>query len=275
MWPAQIAQKYLNTIWSERNQYSWKLWKAKYLVIDPTDLVQFTYGSAPYQSRIVKTNVGQNRQMEISGVSENSLAYTSTVAGVSGSGFPKQTLGLPASTLLFMLDLPLLQDTDASAPGSTGFYWGMTSAVTSWPGGVLFNSADDQNYAQLDFSNTEIPYGVVVVATPPPLSAMSWDNKNTITVRMTQGTLSSTTALNVLNGANGFILGNEVIQFQNATLNADGTYTLSKLLRGRRGTEWACSKHQLGETFLLLNGIGLHRTTTAVSLVNALRYYKA
>jgi hypothetical protein len=271
---AQIAQKALSTLWSERNQYAWKLWKAVYQIIDPSDLVQFTYGSAPYQSRITKTNVGQNRQIEVSGASENSLTYVSTIAGISGTGVPTQTLGLPAITTLFLLDLPLLQDTDSNGNSNTGFYWAMSSPNVGWSGGVLFSSSDNENFSQLDFSNTEIPYGVVSVKTPAPRSAFSWDYTTTITVRMVKGTLSSTTALNVLNGANGFVLGNEVMQFQNATMNGDGTYTLSNLLRGRRGTEWACNLHQPGETFILLNGTGLHKMSTQLSLINALRYVK-
>lgn len=272
---AQIAQKALATAWSERNQYAWKLWKAVYQIIDPSDLVQFTYGSAPYQSRITKTNAGQNRQLEINGCSENSLTYVSTVAGVKGSGFqPSAPLGIPAITSLFLLDLPLLQDTDATSSGSTGFYWGMSSPNNGWPGAVLFGSADNQTFAQLDFSNSELPYGTVSAITPAPRATMSWDFKTKIVVRMSQGTLSSTSVLNVLNGANGFLLGNEVMQFVNATLNGDGTYTLDTFLRGRRGTEWACSEHGPGETFILLNGVGLHRTTTQTALINALRYYK-
>lgn len=270
---AQIGQKFLSAIWAERNLYAWKLWKAKYLVIEPTDTVQFTYGSSPYISRIIKTNAGQNRQLEISGVSENTLSYSSGVAGVKGSGFPAQSLNAPANTLLMLLDLPLLQDSDAPSSGSTGFYWAMSSPVSGWPGGVLYNSADNQSFNQLDFSSNEIPYGTVALATPSPRSPWSWDNVTQINVRMVQGTLSSTSQLNVLNGANGFLLGNEVMQFTTAVLNSDGSYTLSGLLRGRRGTEWACSSHIGGETFILL-GSNLHRTTTSTSLVNAVRYYK-
>lgn len=272
---AQIAQQMLQMVWAERNQYSWKLWKAKYLLIDPSDVVQFTYGSAPYQSRITKTNVGQNRTMEISGVSENNLAYVTSVAGVKGTGFPKQTLGLPASTSLFLLDLPLLQDADSPSPGNTGFYWMMSSPNKGWPGAVLYQSADNQKFDNLDFSSNLAQYGTVGAPTPAPRAAQVWDNITTITVRMTQGSLTSSTDLNVLNGANAFVLGKEVMQFVNATLNGDGTYTLSRLLRGRRGTEWACSQHGVGETFLFLGGGGIHRTVTSTSLINALRYYKA
>jgi hypothetical protein len=88
------------------------------------------------------------------------------------------------------------------------------------------------------------------------------------------GVLSSTTLINLFNGANAFILGNEVLQFLTATLNADGSYTLSNLLRGRRGTEWAASEHVSGETALFLP-FGLHRNNVPTSLVGLSQYYEA
>jgi hypothetical protein len=39
----------------------------------------------------------------------------------------------------------------------------------------------------------------------------------------------------VLNGANACLIGNEVIQFQTATLIGDNQYRLSGLLRGQAG----------------------------------------
>ena len=39
-----------------------------------------------------------------------------------------------------------------------------------------------------------------------------------------------------------------------ATAQADGSYILSELLRGRRGTEWARSTHLVGDRFVLTPG---------------------
>jgi hypothetical protein len=49
------------------------------------------------------------------------------------------------------------------------------------------------------------------------------------------------------------VVGNEIINFATATLEGDGTYTLSKFKRGRRGTEWACSDHVAREDFVLVS----------------------
>lgn len=82
-----------------------------------------------------------------------------------------------------------------------------------------------------------------------------WDEGNTINITLIDpaDTLFSVTEDEVIEGNNLGMLGDEVIQWQYATLEADGSYTLSRLLRGRGGTEWACDSHSAGEDFVELN----------------------
>jgi hypothetical protein len=54
-------------------------------------------------------------------------------------------------------------------------------------------------------------------------------------------------------GANLAMVGDEMIQFGQAEVLAPGTFRLSKLLRGRRGSDWAMAGHGMGENFVLLN----------------------
>lgn len=54
-------------------------------------------------------------------------------------------------------------------------------------------------------------------------------------------------------GANLAFIGDELIQFGRAEEVADGTFRLTRLLRGRRGTEWAADAHQSGEPFCLID----------------------
>lgn len=272
---AALADKALKTVWTERNGYDFKLWKAQYLVLDPTDIIQFTYEGMPFVARLAKATLGVNNILEISGVSEDASLYISSFTGNSGAGFISQSLNPVAPTLLFIFDVPLLQDVDASPAGSTGYYFGMSSLAKGWQGAGLFTSADGETWTAAGFSSTGLAFGSAFAALPAPRSEWTWDDVNTVTVIMTNGTLSSTTALNVLNGANAALLGDEIIQFQTATLNANGTYTLSSLLRGRRGTEWACNQHLSGETFVLLSTSTLQRNSVSTALINLQRDYKA
>jgi hypothetical protein len=54
-------------------------------------------------------------------------------------------------------------------------------------------------------------------------------------------------------GANLALVGGELIQFGRAEALGDGRFRLSRLLRGRRGTEWAVGAHAADERFLLVD----------------------
>ena len=85
-----------------------------------------------------------------------------------------------------------------------------------------------------------------------PWACEYMDRASTVEVQLLNGTLSSCGENDLYNGANAALLGNEIIQFQTATLIGPGLYTLTNLLRGRRGTEFASVSHNVGEEFILL-----------------------
>ena len=58
-------------------------------------------------------------------------------------------------------------------------------------------------------------------------------------------------------GANLAVLGDELIQFGSAEPLGERRFRLSRLLRGRRGTEWAAGLHAPGEDFALVDADAL------------------
>ena len=85
---------------------------------------------------------------------------------------------------------------------------------------------------------------------------------------------------NLLAGSNTAILGDvgrwEVVQFRDVVNNGDGTWTLSYLLRGRRGTEVNCGNHASGDLFFVMSTDGsTERIDMATGTIGALRYYRA
>lgn len=68
-------------------------------------------------------------------------------------------------------------------------------------------------------------------------------------------------------GANLAIVGEELIQFGRAEQLAPGRFRLSKLLRGRRGTEWAASTHVAGERFCLVDGAAMRTVELSAAAV--------
>ncbi len=78
-----------------------------------------------------------------------------------------------------------------------------------------------------------------------------------------------------MNWGNAALLGDEIIQWRNATLLSEGLYELSGLLRGRRGTESATGTHRVGEKFVVLASEGLYRTPLPSTEIGKTSYYKA
>ena len=63
----------------------------------------------------------------------------------------------------------------------------------------------------------------------------------------------------LVNGENLAMIGDELVQFGSAVALGGGKFRLSRLLRGRRGTEWAMTSHQVGETFAMIDPLRLQR----------------
>lgn len=57
--------------------------------------------------------------------------------------------------------------------------------------------------------------------------------------------------------------------------NADGTYTLSGFLRGRRGSEYAVGTHVTGERFVLASATTLQRISGVTADIGQTKLYKA
>jgi len=268
----QIAETALYLAWLERNSYTFNLGSPKYMQLDPTDVVQFVYEGLTFQIRIVENSLGQGFAVMVSGVNEDARNFLSSLSAPLPTSFNPAPTRLVGSSQLFLFDIPLLQDTDAN-PGGTGFYFAMASAVTSWTGGVLYDSSDNSNFAQENATSLNATYGYCTTTLGAPREPWELDTANTLTIQPVNGAPAGVSMLDMLNGANAFIVGSEIIQAQNAVDNMDGTYTLSNLLRGRRGTEWACGTHGANELFVMPS-TGAQRVQDPLSVLGQALYYK-
>ncbi|XAI96059.1 hypothetical protein [Microcystis phage Mwe-JY26] len=274
----QLSEKMLYTAWTERDRYTAKLpWR--YLNIDPGDsvVVNLDDGSS-YAVRMVKVTEGADLSLDAEFVSEDVATFGSTIPGApTNVGFPPQTITVIDPARLFLLDIPLLRDVDDSAAGGIRVYYAAGQYKSGWPGGQIGFSIDASLYEDFDPAFASVNWGTASGALPPPPSgAFATDTSNTLTVYMQDGsiTLASVTRAQLLAGANAALVGDEIIQFQTVSVNPDGSYTLSNLLRGRRGTEYACGTHQNGETFILLEPSTMLGQVLPVSALNQLRYYR-
>src|SRR5581483_6001461 len=246
----QIAEAALYLAWLERNSYVFSSAAPKYLQLDPTDVIEFVYEGNTFEIRISEMTLGQGFAVSISGVNQDSRNFLSSLTLPDAINYPRSTpilqkppaTNLIAPTTFYLFDIPLLRDTDAN-PSGTGIYFALASGGLVWTGAVLYESADDSNFTEQGSSTLNTTYGYATTTLgAPPRSPWVWDETNTLTVSLVTGSFAGDSKLNVLNGSNAIIVGSEIIQFRNAVQNMDGTYTLSGLLRGRRGTEGYCGR---------------------------------
>ncbi len=187
--------------------------------------------------------------------------------------FPPVILSPPGPTRVHFLDFPGLvgEGAELSLPAA------MAGTSPTWRGGALLASRDEGESFET-VARSDLPAIIGDVLEPPGDSpATFWDEATRIRVRLlrSEATLESRSPLAVLNGANLAKVGNELIRFREALLQADGSYLLQGLLRGRHGTEHAIADHRTGEDFVLVDGGGLTGVSLAPDLVGRNILFKA
>ncbi len=150
-----------------------------------------------------------------------------------------------------------------------------------WPGASLYKSADGSSWSQAGAALNEAAWGATANTLGDPPSPFATDQANTLTVFMTTGAdkLESVTQLEMVNGANAAVILKangepEIIQYRDVIENPDGSYTLSGLLRGRRGTDVFVSGHQAGELFMLLDANDIEAVTLALGELGVSRSWR-
>jgi len=215
--------------------------------------VEIAGGLVPF--RVAKIARGNNGVWKVEGSYEDSLAYLDDTPGgvVTATTQPVRVTG---TTELMLLNTPLLREID----DGNGFHWGATTTDTLWRGASIQRSVDG-GISYTEMSPTSVRALVADAAVPLPAGTTAvWDLASSVTVTLRGiGELSSADEEQVLAGANVAWLGRadgsvgEVIQWRDATMIAPGVYTLTNLLRGRLGTEFAVGTHIADEVFVRLD----------------------
>lgn len=266
---ARIAETRLYRAWVEREKYRLSL-PPKYLKLDAGDILSVSDGSTTYRMRATRIAFGYNGQVNVDGVAYDPAVSTSTAGGATGSGASPNIPDVGGTTA-HLLDLPSLRDDLADAR----MYFAAAGASAGWKAATLYVSVDGGvNYASVGRIDPKSVIGTTVnaLSNPPATGAAVWDTVSTVDVDVLSGTLEGLSDALVYSGGNAALIGNEIIQFANATLISAGRYRLSRLLRGRRGTEWAMSGHSTGERFVMLATCGT--ATMQLAAMGSTRLYK-
>jgi hypothetical protein len=236
----QIAETRLFTAWAERELVKLTT-SRRWLTLDPADVIDLGNGSNLRIASLTQSG----GLIKIEGFYSSPASLTSDAIADSGKNIATESAEAVPTTL-YLLDLPLLH----SADDQPGLYVAATG-VAGWKSASILRSSDGVSYNAVTSLSVPATAGIATTALPYG-SPLYMDKANSVNVQLTQGTLSSCTELELMNGANATLLGGEIIQFKTATLIGPGLYTLSNLLRGRKGTEKASAAHAVGEDFILL-----------------------
>lgn len=162
------------------------------------------------------------------------------------------------------MNINMLRDQDDNA----GFWTAVANSdqAASFVGATLYVSPDgtaaytktysvssDPNYTQAAIFTVEATIGYATNALGDFHGGNIPDELNTLNVILHDGSLSSTDYAGLISGINTLIVGEEILYFRTATLQADGSYTLTSLLRGRRGSEYAMPLHAVDDRVMFVD----------------------
>ena len=259
---AQIIERMLFQAWAGRTNIDITV-PMLHVLKDAGDVVTVTKDGKTYQVELHNVKLGANSIIKMNGTIDDSAVHISTVTGADALGVETQVIVVTGQTEFFILDTPLFRDVDN---GDGVYVAAGTPASASWPGAAIQRglAIDTLTGFTAIVSSRDMDYGFtdgVLASADPDI----WDRTNSVTIDLFSGTLTSDTEINVLNGANGLLIGDELLQFVTAVTNADGTVTISTLLRGRRGTEYATGTHVTGDRVVVLSASTVLRVVVDLS----------
>ncbi len=231
------AATWLYEAWAARETASFTL-PPRRLALEPGDTVAVHHHDRRQLFRI--TEITDHGDREIEAMAVDPPIY----AGVDGSTRPAPTQPptIPGRPLVDFIDLPLLE---GSEPEQAGY---VAATQRPWPGGVaIYKSPETSGFTLAAIAVAPATTGRTLDSLDPG-PASRFDRANRIRVSLDRGTLTSTTRLKMLAGANAAAVRNalggwEVLQFERADLIEPSVYRLSGLLRGQAGTE-----HEMTDT---------------------------
>ena len=254
-----IADRTLWRIWTSARTQEFSL-PPRYANLEAGDVIEVElYGSEPQQLQIESLSYGANHLLQVKTKAYNPLIYgwTETNSAPDDPDYssppplpstPPRDTPLPtvSPTTLWVLDIPLAYPTDT--PGIYAF----ADGDANWRNATLYVSRDLG--ITYEFAGTFITRSTFG-------TAQTVFNGTSVDIRLPfHASLASLSTALFLEGKNRALLGNEILDFQNATLigniGSDRIYQLTApFTRGLSGTPQA---HATNENFYSLSGYKLN-----------------
>lgn len=245
----QKAEELLYRLWVEREGFEFSL-PPRYAYLTPGDVITLPVAGGTARVRLTRFDLGLPGPIRCEGVLDDVDVLTQVAAGGTLTDIGN-IAGAVKDTLLLAWSSNAVVDDDAD---TIGFYAAATGLQTGyWPGAQLWWSRDGgTSYQELAPLDSPAIHGTASTVLAAGTSTGTIDTTNTVDVLMTSGVPETVSDSEMLAGENRARLGSEIIGFGVVTPLGGGVYRLSRLLRGRRGTDPYWGTHQTGEAFVLL-----------------------
>ncbi len=269
----QFVLQNLKAVWKERNVSQFQL-PIKYLHLDPADRLHI----ADTDIRITQTHFLQDLSLEVETVGSRSLpSELGEVTADSGKGYVEVPVAQAKKTDLFLLDLPLLEDSHASGGEAAQHYYAVSNKSSTWTNSAVFVSENNTRFDLAQIFSNSATWGFAVNALPPPQYVWRTDKENCLDVEFLNGKerVEAVSELELLSGKNLLLVGEELVQFSDVEWMSSTRVRLKNLIRGRRGTEDMVTSHKVAEKVILLNSDTISKRRVSLSSLNMTKYFRA
>lgn len=253
------AIKALYGIWTAQVTQEFRV-SAAYLATEPSDIVRLTRGAFTFVIKITQAVINGDWSVSLGG---NNFAIDDavTIATDTPASLPQGIIP-PANSDGWWLDTPRLDYSDNTLSDDLATYTEVTSrGQAGWTGGALWMASDGANFSEAYHAAANTPLAGIVLGTiPTPGGGNVLDVVNHLSLSIRVGSLDNFTDAtddDLDDDLNFAFWGSpgrwEVVQIGTMVDNGDGTADVSRIVRGRRGTEWAMRLHAAGDKLIMFS----------------------
>lgn len=158
-------------------------------------------------------------------------------------------------THVMIVETPQLHDSLVDTPQ---LFVAASGGDSGWRGSAILLREETGGYVPLGSVRRGAVTGIVLTALGAGTGKM-FDSVSTVEVQVhdADAILAPVSDAALMNGANACMIGGELVQFGAVSPSGPQRYRLSRLLRGRRGSEPWMEGHAAGEDFVLLDADSL------------------
>jgi hypothetical protein len=271
---ARVVEVLLYLYWMERTTLAFALPPTR-RDLEPGDIITIPVDGGTMDVRLTDVDHESTGVVRCNARPHNAATYVSTAttdSGVTASSL----IGIQGGTNFELLDIPVIVD-DYSV---SGYIVGIGRYRNGWTGGSVYKSIDDGlSYSSAASAALPSAMGQGINALSAPASFGLIDTASALNATIYVEALASVTEAQMLAGANHFAYGVdgrwEIIAAKTCTLQADGSYTLTNLLRGRFGTEAYASQHIIGDKLVMLSRARLQFIQASINQIGLAALFKS